>query len=1504
MFKSEYFSNSYRVMITNKLFHFIILLLEYLITFSVQVTLYTINFKINFEDDMTIQYFYATFIQRIYNLPEYIKILITCIILILFYAYFIIYNRFAFENKNVFNIIIINLFENFFFRLFFIIILNILLSIKHMVLLVMIIISIPALFLIMNNFFLNHLSYFSPHFISYPYDYFSSSSDLFLIVEKIFISIALQSSKKTLNEFLFYCSFILQIMNLFYSVYILNYKSYYIMSNILLDKIRFSLTASSVINNIILIVLSNKYYLVYTFLLISINIFLGILLFILIFYNPYSAVYFLTDDNIGNLYFYFYIIDHLRNDSFLLEEKIRAHFNTCQRCNLCKNLKNYLAKKKCYKLVYKILYNKVGVLENTINELIYTVLIDGKEALKYNSFYLINLMYCYYININKKNYVLSLNLKLLFEIINSENKNILENHSLSTEQILLINEFLSKASNLLNTMKLILTETLIKEKVEHFFELYKKIFELKSKKFKDKLYYNKNEGIINFYRYISICSMIFEEIFNVTLSNGGIPLKDNQIFLDNISNKNSLGMNQLIIHLDLLSFENKIIYITGELSKYKGKALCQLFPNIFKTQQLQVMKNKIMNSKFLTLINKDKDFFQNNIYANTKGKNNDEHFINLQLLIYDEADNKKIFVIISLKLNLIYPVYMSKKILLTGFYSVNRNIIITLDKSTNEDKKEIVLNSEISPSLKSEIGNFPSKEINLIKYKKGDKYYNSRKLLFITKFYVNPNCYNVYSIFHTEKQKTFRMDKMKDDAQKNNNAFDPESKNNIYTGAESTQNFNFMMMSQTSSTFNQMSNDLLNFKKRDKGVKKENKKNNYFKYCQLGILLFIILIIAFQLIAHILLNNNIIVIDEKNSTLVILKNYFTVYNMILGSILSIVCLADNPKGSFCSSSINYFQNNVLPPRPGPPLHMYLYGNSRGTSEPLGLVRQKLLKILSDSDDAALKNLINSEMITLTISYNKTKEGVKLIVKKQTDSFIDVLNLMTAGFVVLTAEQTNFIFNAPPINSNNIVYIINRVNYDGNWQTSEEPFKNVKFNEQLSHFQTYYYYIILNYQIFIQKLDEISENLISTTSKTILSIVSTIKVIIIITLIAFMLLSVAIYFYIQEYYKIIAGTFYDIEKKMDLKNDDISVRDMFLQKIEKLKIIISLYKQDIYQAIVDLNFIYDNYKKFVEEKNKEIAKYLKKERFLDEKVYTGDDKAKKIIQKNIFSIKENIYHLYFIFFSLLISLVIAIMLIILWDSYKSAYQRIAFVINSHGNIANNAYKMFIYYQLMFYGSLTLEDINKYNGFDSSDSQNIFKKLYSDIEEVYESKKYSVHLEEYNLDNIDEYYNHTCESYFDYLYKTAAAFLNNPNSVNFRPFFISVCNSANVFKSKSYKQIYSMLFEMLQIGMNQIAEHSYESLMAYKKSSHFMKTLTVFLFVYYHTFEILGMKVQRQSFIKITEIFGKNLHLGFIVYYIISIISLFIIFFVYVYKFNKNYRRIHEMKKVFKVCNKKD
>ena len=69
-------------------------------------------------------------------------------------------------------------------------------------------------------------------------------------------------------------------------------------------------------------------------------------------------------------------------------------------------------------------------------------------------------------------------------------------------------------------------------------------------------------------------------------------LKENQLFLDDLSNKNNNELNQIIIELDMLNFENKIIYIIGEYAKYKDKNLCKLFPNIFRNKQLLIIKKK------------------------------------------------------------------------------------------------------------------------------------------------------------------------------------------------------------------------------------------------------------------------------------------------------------------------------------------------------------------------------------------------------------------------------------------------------------------------------------------------------------------------------------------------------------------------------------------------------------------------------------------------------------------------------------------------------------------------------------------------------------------------------------------------------------------------------------------------------------------------------------------------------------------------------------------------
>ena len=114
----------------------------------------------------------------------------------------------------------------------------------------------------------------------------------------------------------------------------------------------------------------------------------------------------------------------IKIESFILEEKIEDYYQSCQKWNLCKNLKNFLSSNTDYRKLYYI--KDFSTLSVMMNELIHALLTDGKESLKNNSYYIINILYCYYLQLNNNNYIISINLKLLYEIINEENKNILK----------------------------------------------------------------------------------------------------------------------------------------------------------------------------------------------------------------------------------------------------------------------------------------------------------------------------------------------------------------------------------------------------------------------------------------------------------------------------------------------------------------------------------------------------------------------------------------------------------------------------------------------------------------------------------------------------------------------------------------------------------------------------------------------------------------------------------------------------------------------------------------------------------------------------------------------------------------------------------------------------------------------------------------------------------------------------------------------------------------------
>ena len=222
--------------------------------------------------------------------------------------------------------------------------------------------------------------------------------------------------------------------------------------------------------------------------------------------------------------------------------------------------------------------------------------------------------------------------------------------------------------------------------------------------------------------------------------------------------------------------------------------------------------------------------------------------------------------------------------------------------------------------------------------------------------------------------------------------------------------------------------------------------------------------------------------------------------------------------------------------------------------------------------------------------------------------------------------------------------------------------------------------------------------------------------------------------------------------------------------------------------------------------------------------------------------------------------------------------------------------------MIYNNITLEDINRYEKYNISIGQNLFSKIYSDIQELYDSRKIMNKLSGFNLDNIDAYYNYTCSSYYEYLFNTNILLKNKNNS--YKKFMIFLCEDSKIFKFNNYKQIFSILFEYIQIGINQINDHSYKGLISNIDNIFFSKTILIFLMVYHYAFEILGLQLQRKSYQKILSSISFYVNASFLFYYLSSFCFIVIIIFGYIWDLNKKYNKIKKIKKVFKICNKKE
>ena len=533
----------------------------------------------------------------------------------------------------------------------------------------------------------------------------------------------------------------------------------------------------------------------------------------------------------------------------------------------------------------------------------------------------------------------------------------------------------------------------------------------------------------------------------------------------------------------------------------------------------------------------------------------------------------------------------------------------------------------------------------------------------------------------------------------------------------------------------------------------------------------------------------------------------------------------------------------------------------------------VLEALADADFYELKKLIYTQEPSYFVSQNITNQGIYLFLSSENQTFYDNLDFCTTGFLILTSD-------IPSVKRDKI-YIVNKGNNTNN------PFVhfNQKRNDPLTVYQTYLYYLIINFPYFIKRLEIISNLLLEKGDKayrTIISLVSSYFVFL--NLFLYILINAIIYFYLQKYYKILGNLYQEIENRLNLKNDEISVREMMLSKVEKLKIIIILYKQDLLQ------------------KKKEMNNYMKKEKYFGFNVnnyYSAQKKLEKTIIRYINNSKYNRKHIYYILGSTIFFILLTLGIRIVWISYNKIYRYFSHVIDSLALISGDMYKSPNYLLLMILNNITIDDINELEGIDSSNGDNYFSNLYLHLNEVYEAAKYLPKVSQYDIGDLNSYFNHTCLSFYSELYKSNEFLKNFPHD---HSLIISTCEKENLFKVKNYKQIFSIYFEYLQLAVNNIQKREYKDL--FSNLQYVSKFFYIYILFYSHLLEILGRGVQSMSFEKISSLVIIYINISYIIYYISSVIFILFIIFEYVLKINNFYNRMDAVKKVFKVCNKNE
>ena len=1555
---NNYLSNCYRNLTRSNIIHFIFLLIETILNIW-----NVLNVILNdYYRDVNNFKFIAPLPLLFKLFTNTTKLFIIILGVLIFDTFHIILLIKDFKKNSIYIKIIINFLELIHFRMLLLPFLHLFFSLDDTHFLIGLIFIVLHIYLIINNFLYCHLYYFVPSFIEYPYDAFSSLYDLLLVYFKIISTLAYYAINQNIGKFYF---IVLVISRIFFCIYFyqkVRNHSYLLMKNTFLNKTKqASIWIETIIMIAALLIGKNEIESIF-FILVCICIFLIIAIYIHLLYNPYNFMHIETDTPNENLYFYFYILSNDNSLGFLFQEKIRQHFDMCGYCSICKKFVNYLLKnhklsedeEKIY-LNYDSninedssdndchqknqLYDLFDVLYNGSNNYFYLIkqIVDNyktksKQFLINNiEYYFINLSFLIYSDYTKYNINLSLNEKIILEEISKHLETF--DHQTKITQLLLCNQFLENCKKVIYSIRDILNSEQNISKAKKLIDLSFLITELKEKKYRHNLFSTKFENISNAKNLILICSIIFEEIFNTTLSNTQVPIRNNPQIIDDVFITNlSKNDKKISLALTLNKKECKIIRAGKGLSTFLNENLFDLFPIEFKQYQIDLFTQSILNNFNVNISDKEKDkdkeklkelnsnlgnssFTQikkkttginNRIINNSSSKlinlnmhknKNKKEFIKIEIIICQNIFSKIYYQLVTLKLTPLFNTDNNFFILLDGVNYIHKHTIITMiDREQNHFAEENIF-SVSEPKLELETDVFP---ISLKNYKKWlyDQGFTTTKIF---SFNIYSKMYYIYMVLSRNKDFKKRMDK--------NISFIGETKilemEEIEKEKSQNKNSHKDKVNYIEDTASFFSQQLLN--SIDKGMANVgfNNKKSEESYQHTGfnkIRKIAYLIIAVNIILIIMEYIHLISLEREirssNNTYHNFRKFYKSYFQLFSMTLSIVCV-DEEKSN-CNNIISFYAEQYFNSHPEDKFDLISFLNLQNYVLSMDLMekRSTFNNIYKYIGEIKYNEIFRKHVTYLRINKTFVNEELQYDILENKEILSELLLIMCNNFKFISTNE----------HTQSIIYFLNGVatpfsNFKNDNVTIEETDTNI--------YQQYIYELIINHKTFTYELENINESLKDMLDRRNTNFKIFIYIYINLNIIVIIIIEIVILIYIRFFETILILILNIINMTLNNKIDDFKFSEMFSEKLDNLESIIKLYNESPKQSLQNLNNIYNNYQQFLINKKRKEAREAEKRGYkmkYDQSIQLQESeevpKSQRILNKDNVG-QLQILNKYLITYIALILVAICtyIFTMLFWDDYFKKQQNLYILLFKNINLETSIYRAINLYYMMVFNNFTANRATKIlypSIYNESESLSIFKYFYSTLKYGF-NNKIEIEMVGSLYKNFEKVQKFSC----GYLYQEEAKkvvdlYINEISSNDdIQNKLTNIC--INLIGLDSEKSLYLIEnhFQYIKNGIINLDDFSYDGIILHLKKGYlgrislfFNNIMTFLINIIYHQRHSIAIQ-------RMLNILENHIQITGMVYILYDIVLTVIIIFFFISKIKKYCNQIMLLKNTFQI-----